>query len=492
MKRIASLVLALALCASLAVPALAAEFSDVPVGHAFYGGISYCAENGIVGGYSDGTFQPGRTVTRSNFSVMLSRAFFADEVKKYDTDAYKAVWFGPNTKALSMAGVLRNTSFQYGFGDASIMDQTISRYDMAQLMTNIMTKQGFAAGEAEKAAAVSRITDYSSIPSQYRDAVANVYALGIIGGYSDGTFGGTVTMNRGQAAVVIYRMMQYSGNSGTEVPVPIPEAPAAPTPSEPNASSTPSQAASTLADGSAITEANVLAMIQELLQKYPKGMAWPSGTARTGTASNTMVSVSSQYKQAGYGVSTSMQTGCGGFASLVSDSIFGSGDANPARKVPVEYVRPGDVIIILNADGKLTHVATAASRITGLSEYSTDKTIPVLTIYDGNANGKVRYNDYYLVPKTYNTTAGYYVEVWTRYPTDGTAWNGSSGSNSNNSGSTGSSSTTPSTAPSTTPSTGRTCDLCGNSSTNWFWSADRSKHICSSCYATPSGKAFVA
>ncbi len=483
MKRIASLVLALALCAGLAVPALAAEFSDVPAGHAFYGGISYCAENGIVGGYSDGTFQPGRTVTRSNFSVMLSRAFFADEVKKYDTDAYKAVWFGPNTKALSMAGVLRNTSFQYGFGDASIMDQTISRYDMAQLMTNIMTKQGFAAGEAEKAAAVSRITDYSSIPSQYRDAVANVYALGIIGGYSDGTFGGTVTMNRGQAAVVIYRMMQYSGNSGTEVPAPIPEAPAAPT---------PSQTASTLADGSAITEANVLAMIQELLQKYPKGMAWPSGTARTGTASNTMMRVSSQYKQAGYGVSTSMQTGCGGFASLVSDSIFGSGDANPARKVPVEYVRPGDVIIILNADGKLTHVATAASRITGLSEYSTDKTIPVLTIYDGNANGKVRYNDYYLVPKTYNATAGYYVEVWTRYPTDGTPWTGSSGSNANNSGNTGSSSTTPSTAPSTTPSTGRTCDLCGNSSANWFWSADRSRHICNSCYATPSGKAFVA
>ena len=267
MKRIASLVLALALCAGLAVPALAAEFSDVPAGHAFYGGISYCAENGIVGGYSDGTFRPGRTVTRSNFSVMLSRAFFADEVKKYDTDAYKAVWFGPNTKALSMAGVLRNTSFQYGFGDASIMDQTISRYDMAQLMTNIMTKQGFAAGEAEKAAAVSRITDYSSIPSQYRDAVANVYALGIIGGYSDGTFGGTVTMNRGQAAVVIYRMMQYSGNSGTEVPAPIPEAPAAPTPSEPNASSTPSQTASTLADGSAITESNLPILESERLAR---------------------------------------------------------------------------------------------------------------------------------------------------------------------------------------------------------------------------------
>lgn len=468
MKRIASLVLALALCAGLAVPALAAEFSDVPAGHAFYGGISYCAENGIVGGYSDGTFQPGRTVTRSNFSVMLSRAFFADEVKKYDTDAYKAVWFGPNTKALSMAGVLRNTSFQYGFGDASIMDQTISRYDMAQLMTNIMTKQGFAAGEAEKAAAVSRITDYSSIPSQYRDAVANVYALGIIGGYSDGTFGGTVTMNRGQAAVVIYRMMQYSGNSGTEVPAPIPEAPAAPTPSEPNASSTPSQTASTLADGSAITESNVQALLNELRAKYPHGTLY--ATVDTKIYTNIYRPVSG----ASYG------TQCGGWAALASDYIFGK-TASARTHKNFSQVRIGDVFY--SKEHKMVITGTAKCVFCGSTGY---------TVCQSGASYEVHWNEQDAViclncdlPWGTNDT------IITRYPTDSTVpylqiseATGSSGSNSNNSGSTGSSSTT--------PSTGRTCDLCGNSSTNWFWSSDRSKHICSSCYATPSGKAFVA
>ena len=475
MKRIASLVLALALCAGLAVPALAAEFSDVPAGHAFYGGISYCAENGIVGGYSDGTFQPGRTVTRSNFSVMLSRAFFADEVKKYDTDAYKAVWFGPNTKALSMAGVLRNTSFQYGFGDASIMDQTISRYDMAQLMTNIMTKQGFAAGEAEKAAAVSRITDYSSIPSQYRDAVANVYALGIIGGYSDGTFGGTVTMNRGQAAVVIYRMMQYSGNSGTEVPAPIPEAPAAPTPSEPNASSTPSQTASTLADGSAITESNVQTLLNELRAKYPDGSLY----ATVGTKIYT--NIYSPVSGASYGIQ------CGGWAALASDYIFGK--TTPVRTHKnFNQVRIGDVFY--TKEHKMVIVGTQKCSICGTTGYA---------VCDSGSSYKVAWNYTATLCPNCDANCGTNPTFITRYPTDSTVpylqiseATGSSGSNSNNSGSTGSSSTTPSTAPSTTPSTGRTCDLCGNSSTNWFWSADRSKHICSSCYATPSGKAFVA
>lgn len=88
MKRILSLVLALVLCTSLAVPALAADFSDVPAGHTFYGGILYCAENGIVGGYTDGTFQPGKTVTRSNFTVMLSRAFFTADIEKYKNPIY--------------------------------------------------------------------------------------------------------------------------------------------------------------------------------------------------------------------------------------------------------------------------------------------------------------------------------------------------------------------------------------------------------------------
>ena len=89
---------------------LVSSFSDVPRTHGFYSAIMDCAAKGITSGYSDGTFRPTNPVTRAQFCVMLSRAFYPNEVKKYDTDAYKAVWFGPNTKALSMAGVLKNTA----------------------------------------------------------------------------------------------------------------------------------------------------------------------------------------------------------------------------------------------------------------------------------------------------------------------------------------------------------------------------------------------
>ena len=183
MKRILSLVLALILCTSLAVPALAADFSDVPPSHNFYPAVADCSSKGIVGGYPDGTFRPSATVTRSNFCVMLSRAFYPSDITRYTNDFTTSFGsFYPNYLALKNNFIWNNVSFDtddiYTSDFAASMNLGISRYDMAQLMTNIMNARGFAAGEAEKNAAASKITDYSSIPGQYRDAVANVYALG--------------------------------------------------------------------------------------------------------------------------------------------------------------------------------------------------------------------------------------------------------------------------------------------------------------------------
>ena len=460
---------------------LVSSFSDVPRTHGFYSAIMDCAAKGITSGYSDGTFRPTNPVTRAQFCVMLSRAFYPNEVKKYDTDAYKAVWFGPNTKALSMAGVLKNTSFQYGFGDASIMDQTISRYDMAQLMTNIMAAKGFTATNAQKTEAQAKITDYKSIPTKNQDAVKNVYALGIITGYSDGAFGGSKNMNRGQGCVVIYRMMQYTpatskpstgdttyddGKTDTK-----PGTTTTPTTKPSTGSSSDNSnttTGATLSNGKAITESNVQALLNELRAKYPHGTLY--ATVGTKIYTNIYRPVSG----ASYG------TQCGGWAALASDYIFGK-TASVRTHKNFSQVRIGDVFY--SKEHKMVITGTAKCVFCGSTGY---------TVCQSGTSYEVHWNEQDAViclncdlPWGTNDT------IITRYPTDSTVpylqiskATGSSGSNANNSGNTGSSSTT--------PSTGRTCDLCGNSSTNWFWSSDRSKHICNSCYATPSGKAFIA
>lgn len=436
MKKILSLVLALALCAGLAVPALAAEFSDVPPDHAFYDAIMDCSEKGIVGGYSDGTFKPANTVTKSNFAVMLSRAFYPGDVAKYNDDAYNREIYGPfagNYLAAYYNGAFEGASFYEDFVmlRLDVMGTEINRYDMAQLMANIMKNKGFTVSDSEKTAAQARIADYSAIPDQYKDAVAAVYALGIIGGFSDGTFGGEVTMNRGQAAVVIYRLAQYVGDgvgAGPEAsadtnPATGPEDPAGPGSGEtaPNTPADPGQSkpetpvtptGRTLANGKAITEDNVTEILNQLKETYPRKTDFAKGYAGLGSgrtpSKNCIDSITRQY-YVHNATSTHPSTtfGCGGWAAYVADEIFGQTGVT-WKKTSIANARPGDLMIQLDSAGYAMHVSIYVSE-------STDGFPKTMEVYNTSA-GPNSSGVYKINWINTNSPSTYAIDVYTAYP----------------------------------------------------------------------------
>lgn len=93
---------------------LVTSFSDVPAGHTFCDAITWAAGQGVVGGYADGSFKPANSVTKAQFCVMLSRAFYPDEIAKYaNPEGSKLAWFAPNATALYYAKVLPGTSFAH-------------------------------------------------------------------------------------------------------------------------------------------------------------------------------------------------------------------------------------------------------------------------------------------------------------------------------------------------------------------------------------------
>ena len=340
---------------------------------------------------------------------MLSRAFYAGDVEKYSSPIYiQLAPFWANYQAMEAHQALSGASFANEIENTPAMNQGISRYDMAQLMTNIMTGQGFSAGEAEKAASAARIADYAGIPAQYKEAVSNVYALGIIGGYSDGTFGGTVTMNRGQAAVVIHRMAQYMGS--TEAPQAPARTEAPETPSAPQAPS-----GKTLTNGKAVTEDNILELLNELQAKYPQGTSFVNGYSDGGSSTDVRTPVRSYTNNQSGLRNTSTTHGCGGWATLVSDYIFGQ-TGFPARKVALADARPGDIGISLDNNGKLTHVFIVMTHAWHNDEIEATE----FTSTDSNTHGpnntyiiewnhrQMQYDD--LQPGDWTT------EIWTRYP----------------------------------------------------------------------------
>lgn len=88
-KIICNLILTPEVAGSL--PASSAPFPDVPATHTFAGYIAYCANQGIINGYGDGTFRPADTLTGYAFMKMLLGALGYDSAIEGFTGANWAI-----------------------------------------------------------------------------------------------------------------------------------------------------------------------------------------------------------------------------------------------------------------------------------------------------------------------------------------------------------------------------------------------------------------
>lgn len=214
---------------------MAAEitFEDVPATHWAYADIAAMSEQGVVKGVGDNRFEPGMSVAITQFATMLERSFYAEDL---DNAAAGDFWW---TSAMDVAlakGLLANTTGEGDFADNQWNQQNVeaplTRYDMAQVMYNLLKDQGF-----EFPSETPVIPDAASIPEKYKDAVNAMYALGLLKGTdSAGNFNGTQTMDRAQACAVMHRLieaiMEWLKNHGNKPvePTPTPTPAVTPTP----------------------------------------------------------------------------------------------------------------------------------------------------------------------------------------------------------------------------------------------------------------------
>lgn len=210
------LILTLSLCLNLMVPASAATvFPDVPASHWAYDEIQKCCSLGIVKGHNDGTFKPEDSVTGAEFATMLTRTFYSAELAANDLLAGEA-WYLPALTTAHNAGMLNGTSRLAGGRSSNwsgTADLPLSRYDMAQMLSNVLADKSITMSSDQQNASKSTIKDWSNIPSQYQNAVLRCYALGILRGMEDGSFAGGSTMRRSEACAVINREVSCIGGA---------------------------------------------------------------------------------------------------------------------------------------------------------------------------------------------------------------------------------------------------------------------------------------
>ena len=190
------------------VPVHAAEtpvFTDVPETHWAYSFVSTAAANGWVTGYGDGRFGPDAQVSYAELSQMLVRAFFSDELKEVEVQDGNP-WYVPACTVAEELGLYVGVDIRAQYRNESLITKPVSRYEMAQILTNTMRAAG-ATLSPNLTIASANTADWNAIPSRYQGAVAATKTMGLIAGTDEaGTFSGDLYMSRSQAATIMVRL----------------------------------------------------------------------------------------------------------------------------------------------------------------------------------------------------------------------------------------------------------------------------------------------
>ena len=99
--------------------------------------INFCAQNGIISGYSDGTFQPNKAITRQEAAAILNNAFDLAEKVGVSTDLFAddariSSWAEIHVYAAKAAGLMKGDAGTNNFRPTS----SITRAEAASILMN--------------------------------------------------------------------------------------------------------------------------------------------------------------------------------------------------------------------------------------------------------------------------------------------------------------------------------------------------------------------
>lgn len=201
MKKLLIFISGLALACSLpiGVTANTKQFSDVSTQY-FAEAVYDLAERNIIGGYADGTFKPGNSITRGQAAAIIVKML------KFDTSNVK----NPDFKDVS-------TNNGYYKAIATLAQKgIIGGYSDGRYGPNDPIKRGQMASIIVKAFDLPRSTNIENpfkdleifyLPS-HGDNILVLYKLGIVGGISKDKFSPNAYVTRGQAATMLQKTEQ--------------------------------------------------------------------------------------------------------------------------------------------------------------------------------------------------------------------------------------------------------------------------------------------
>ncbi|MHA7965014.1 S-layer homology domain-containing protein [Paenibacillus sp. CAU 1782] len=177
------------------------SFSDI-AGHWAEASIRKAVKDGIVNGYDDGTFKPGKTITRAEFTVMLMNALQVQEAGAELTFTDKADiggWAKAAVAQAVQAGIIS------GYSDGTFRaNANITRAEMATMIAN-------ALGSSTEANTTTDFTDDKDIPAWAKASVAYVKQAGLVQGKGNNEFAPQDPTTRAEAVTLLLNLLANNG-----------------------------------------------------------------------------------------------------------------------------------------------------------------------------------------------------------------------------------------------------------------------------------------
>lgn len=167
-------------------------FPDINGTEWYYNDLMYLAERDIINGTSDGSFNASGLLTKD---ALIKTLVVAKGYNPGNADGY---WAQNYIDKANELGWLDNTL-------EAPYNTSINRYETCALIVNALDASEKIPYNLDDYKPY--ISDYESIPNQYKDVVLKVYSIGIITGYSDKSFGGSNTLTRAEMTAILSRFI---------------------------------------------------------------------------------------------------------------------------------------------------------------------------------------------------------------------------------------------------------------------------------------------
>lgn len=208
MKKIISMIIAVAMCLSFMICFVSAEsnrmsFKDVKAKNWFYSSVRAVWEEGIMKGMSESTFAPNEKMTRAELVTILYRLAdvqgegYADSITFKDVK--KTAWYADYLGWAVKEGLVN------GYWDNTFRpNDPVLRQELAKLFSAFIDYAGY---EISGNALIDSFTDAAKHPEWAKAYIEDLRVLGLIGGDNAGKFNPMSTATRAEVATIITRLL---------------------------------------------------------------------------------------------------------------------------------------------------------------------------------------------------------------------------------------------------------------------------------------------